>query len=287
MLVHIKELFKNWKRGSFAYPAFNIQNLETTLAVVQAAEELNVPIIMSVSEGTISYAGLETIFEMAATVAVRSKVPIALHMDHGKNMEQLEAGIELGFSSIMIDHSHLPMEDNIRDTHAMAQLAHAEGAWVQGEIGRIRGNEDWISVEDSQALLTTPEEAKQFYEATNIDTFAGSFGTVHGAIKMTGKAKPHVDIQRIADIAAVVPVPLVLHGASGVPDSIVAETIKAGIGIVNIDTELRVAFAKGLRASIEEQAEEIDPRKLMKPVITSVKEAARLALVRCKTQNVI
>lgn len=142
-------------------------------------------------------------------------------------------------------------------------------------------------MEDSEALLTTVEEAKQFYEATHIDTFAGSFGTIHGPIKLTGKAKPHVDIQRIADISAVVPIPLVLHGASGLPDGIVAETIKSGIGIVNIDTELRAAFAQGLHRSLTEQPEEIDPRKLMKPVITSVTEAAKAALVRCKTQKII
>ena len=142
MLVHIKELFKENLTGEFAYPAFNTQNLETTIGIIQAGQELAVPVIIATTEGTVSYAGLETIFEIVATLAHKSKSPVALHLDHGKDMDRLKRAIKLGYSSVMIDHSHLPFDQNVRDTREIVQFAHDAGAWVQGEIGRLRGTED-------------------------------------------------------------------------------------------------------------------------------------------------
>ncbi len=285
MLVHIKELFNNKDvRGKFAYPAFNTMNLEITRGIIEAAEELNTPVIIETSEGAIKYAGLDTMFEMIASMAMRAKVPIALHMDHGKDMEQLQRGIELGYSSVMIDHSSMPLEQNIKDTKAMVEFAHKEGAWVQGEIGRIRGNEDWVSVSESESLLTEPEEAKQFLEATGVDSLACSFGTIHGIIKMSGKAEAHVDVERIGRVADLVKVPLVLHGASGVPDDVITQAIKAGISIINIDTELRIGFTQNLRKALAEHPDEVDPRKYLSPAIEGVKEAAKKKLLAFKTQ---
>src|SRR5688572_6722788 len=172
MLVHIKELFKGDVLGKFAYPAFNTMDLEITQGIIAAAEELNTPVILEVSEGAIKYAGLSTLYEIMATMAVKAKVPVALHMDHGKDAEQLKQGIELGFSSVMIDHSHLPYEQNVKDTKELVEFAHQEGAWVQGEVGRIRGSEDWVSVTDREALLTDPAEAKKFADETGVDTLA-------------------------------------------------------------------------------------------------------------------
>jgi fructose-bisphosphate aldolase, class II len=288
MLVHIKELFKGDVIGKFAYPAFNTMNLETTLGIIAAAEELNTPIILETSEGAIKYAGLETLYEIIATLAVKAKVPIALHMDHGKDAEQLKRGIELGYSSVMIDHSGLSFEENVRDTKAMVEFAHAEGAWVQGEIGRMRGSEDWVSVSEAEALLTEPAEAKKFYDATGVDTLASSVGTIHGVIKMSGKVQAHVDVERIQQIHEQVPnVPLVLHGASGVPDDIIAEAIAAGIAIINIDTELRIGFTKELRVFLASHPDEIDPRKFLNPAMDGVKQAAIKKLKIFKTQNLI
>jgi fructose-bisphosphate aldolase, class II len=285
MLIHIKKLFEGDVVGKFAYPAFNTQNLETTLGIVAAAEELNVPVIIATSEGSVKYAGLETIFEIMATVALRSKAPIALHMDHGKDAELLEHAIELGYSSVMIDHSQLPESENVHDTKAMVALAHDEGAWVQGEIGRIRGSEDWVSVSDAESLLTNPEDALKFYQATGVDTLAASVGTIHGIIKIKGDAKPHVDINRIQAIYDKVKIPLVLHGASGVPDEVITQAIQAGVAIINIDTELRLAFSDALKQSIKDQPDEIDPRHLMKPVIEAVKQAAMKKLKAFGTKN--
>lgn len=285
MLVHIKDLFEKPVRGKFAYPAFNTINLETTRGIIAAAEELNTPIILETSEGAIKYAGLETIFELIASMAIKAKVPIALHMDHGKDTEQLQRGIELGYSSVMIDHSAEALDKNIRDTKAMVEFAHKEGAWVQGEVGRIRGSEDWVSVSDRESLLTDPAEAKQFWEATNVDTLACSVGTIHGIIKITGGAEAKVDVPRIAQIAELVPVPLVLHGASGVPDKVIQEAIAAGISIINIDTELRIGFTENLRASLAEHPDEVDPRKYLAPAIAGVTEAAKQKLLAFKTIN--
>lgn len=287
MLVHIKELFKGDVLGKFAYPAFNTMDLEITQGIIAAAEEANAPVILAASEGAIKYGGLTTLYEIMATLALKAKVPVALHMDHGKDEEQLRQGIELGFSSVMIDHSHLPLEQNTKDTQAMVEFAHAEGAWVQGEIGRIRGNEDWVSVSDQEALLTDPKEAKQFADATGVDTLACSFGTIHGIIKMTGKAEPHVDLDRIKAVHDIVKLPLVLHGASGVPADVIRQAIANGIAIINIDTELRLAYTTALRQSLTDQPQEIDPRKIMKPVVAAVKQAAHQKLTEFGTKNVV
>jgi len=278
VLIHIRALFEN-NDLSFACPAFNTQNLETTLGIIQAAEALDAPVIIATSEGTVSYAGLETIAGIVKSVAGRSKAKIVLHYDHGKDLRHLERAIELGYSSVMIDHSYLPFKENVRDTRQVVEFAHQKGAWVQAEIGRMRGTEDWVSVSEAETLLTDPEDALQFYRATGTDTLACSVGTVHGIIKMRGSAKPRVDIPRIRAIHELVKIPLVLHGASGVDPQTIALAIKAGVRIINIDTELHLAFAQALRATLETYPEEIDPRRIMKPVIQAVKETA-MAKVR-------
>lgn len=273
MLIHIQDLFKKYN-SSFAYPAFNTQNLEITLGIIQAAEVLDASVIIATSEGTVGYAGLETIAGIVKTMADRSKARIVLHYDHGKDISHLERAIELGYSSVMIDHSHLPFRDNMRDTRQVVEFAHQKGAWVQGEIGRMRGSEDWVSVSEAETLLTDPNDALKFYRTTGVDTLACSVGTVHGIIKMRGIVKPHVDVPRIRAIHELVKAPLVLHGASGVDSRTIALAIQAGIGIINIDTELRLAFAQALRATLETYPEEIDPRRFMKPVIQAVRETA-------------
>lgn len=287
MLVHIKELFRNHFAGEFAYPAFNTQDLETTIGIVQAGEELGVPVIAATSEGTISYAGLETIYEIVVTLAQKAKSPVALHLDHGKDMDRLKRAIALGYSSVMIDHSGLPFEQNVRDTKEIVEFAHKHGVWVQGEIGRLRGSEDWVSVSDAQTLLTDPKDALRFYQATGVDTLACSVGTVHGIIKIRGGVKPHVDLPRIKAIHDLVPIPLVLHGASGVDEQTISEAIRNGISIINIDTELRIAFADALRAFLKTKPDEIDPRRIMKPAIEAIKMTARSKLEEFKTRSLI
>ena len=285
MLVHIKELFQGEVVGKFAYPAFNTMNLEITKGIIAAAEQSGTPVILQTSEGAIKYAGLKTLYGIMASLAQRSSVPIALHMDHGKDMEQLKHGIELGYSSVMIDHSSSSFEQNVSDTKNLVEFAHSKGAWVQGEIGKIRGSEDWVSVTESEALLTDPEEALEYYQQTGVDTLACSFGTIHGIIKITGQATPQVDIDRIRAVHKLVNLPLVLHGASGLPEEVVSQAIGAGIAIINIDTELRIAFTKGLKQSLIDQPQEVDPRNLLKPAIQAVTAAALNKFRQFKTTN--
>lgn len=287
MLVHIKQLFRTDIAGSFAYPAFNTQDLETTIGIIQAAEELGVPVIVATSEGTISYAGLETIYEIVVTLSQKAKIPVALHLDHGKDMERLKRAIDLGYSSVMIDHSSLPFEQNVHDTKEIVDFAHQHGVWVQGEIGRLRGSEDWVSVSDAETLLTDPNDALRFWQATGVDTLASSVGTVHGIIKMRGGVKPHVDLPRIKAIHSLVHAPLVLHGASGVDPQIISGAIQNGICIINIDTELRIAFSNALRMFLAANPEEIDPRRIMKPAIEAVKDIAEAKLKEFRTKNLL
>ncbi len=256
-----------------AYPAFNTQNLETTLGIIQASEESNAPVIIATSEGTIAYAGLEVMAALVRAAARSSKAMVVLHFDHGKDRRLLERAIELGYSSIMLDHSQLPFEQNVRDTQRMVQWAHERSAWVQGEIGRMRGTEDWVSVSEAQTLLTEPDEAFRFWQATGVDSLACAVGTVHGAIKMSA-VQPQVDLPRIRAIHQRVEVPLVLHGASGVGPQIIREAIVSGISIINIDTELRMAFTGALRKSLANNLREIDPRRLLQPAIAAIKETA-------------
>jgi fructose-bisphosphate aldolase class II len=253
---------------------------------VAAAEEARVPVIIDVSEGAIKFAGLSTIYEIMATLAEKASVPIALHMDHGKNVEQLKKGIELGFSSVMIDHSLDDLAENIEATKELVQFAHSHGAWVQGEVGRIRGSEDWLEVKEGESSLTSPEEAEKFAKETGVDTLACAFGTIHGIIKIRGGAIPHVDLPRIARVYEKVKKPLVLHGASGLDDNVIHTAIENGIAIINIDTELRIAYSDSLKKSLLSSPEEIDPRKIMKPVIEAVKLTAISKLRQFKTQNI-
>lgn len=287
MLVHIKQLFRTDIAGSFAYPAFNTQDLETTIGIIRAAEDLGVPVIVATSEGTISYAGLETIYEIVVTLAQKTKIPVALHLDHGKDMERLKHAIDLGYSSVMIDHSSLPFEQNVRDTKEIVDFGHQHGVWVQGEIGRLRGSEDWVSVSDAETLLTDPNDALRFWQSTGVDTLACSVGTVHGIIKIRGGVKPHVDLPRIKAIHDLVHVPLVLHGASGVDPQTISGAIQNGICIINIDTELRIAFADALRKFLGANPAEIDPRHIMKPSIEAVKETAEAKLKEFQTRNLL
>lgn len=284
MLSHIRDLFKNHD-APFAYPAFNTQNLETTLGIIQAAEAVDAPVIIATSEGTVSYAGLETIAGIVKSAAARSRARIVLHYDHGKDISHIERAIELGYSSVMIDHSYLPFQENVGHTQQVVEFAHKKGAWVQAEIGRMRGTEDWVSVSDAEALFTDPNDALKFYRATGVDTLACSVGTVHGVIKMRGGVKPQVDIPRIRAIHELVKIPLVLHGASGVDPETIALAITAGVGIINIDTELRLTFARALRATLETYPEEIDPRRILQPVIQAVKETAMSKIRQFRTRE--
>ncbi|MFA5128431.1 MAG: ketose-bisphosphate aldolase [Patescibacteria group bacterium] len=272
-LVHIKNLLKDASRGEYALGAFNTQNLETTLAIMRAAEENRASLVIQVSEATIDYAGLESITEIMKTAAKKEMKlgRAALHLDHGKKFESIVNCIKAGFSSIMMDASHLPFRENIAITRRAAQYAHKHGVFAQGELGRLAGVEDVVRVAGHEAFMTHPDEAAEFVKKTGIDTLAVSVGNVHGIMKIR-KGVPKLDLARLKEIGKKVKVPLVLHGASGIPKEEIKKAIKLGIRIINIDTEIRLAFTDSLRTTLSGDKSIFDPRKVLTPAMTAMEK---------------
>ena len=294
MLVTNKALLDAAKQGGYAVGAFNINNMEFIQAILSSAAELRSPVIIAVSEGAIKYAGFDTLVSLVRVEAEGKNIPISLHLDHGKDMGVIERCISGGFTSVMIDGSHLPFDENVAVTKEVVDKAGPAGVSVEGELGRLAGIEDNVSVSEQDALFTDPDEAKIFVERTGIDSLAIAVGTSHGAFKFKGE--PRLGFDRISAIASLVDVPLVLHGASGVnqehvelansfgaeiagargvPDEAITEAIKLGISKVNIDTDMRIAFTAYLRKSLGENKKNIDPRKYLGAAREAVGEVVR------------
>ena len=223
------------------------------------------------SQGALRYAGLNYITAMVRAAAEEADVPVVLHLDHGTSFEQTMLCLRYGFSSVMFDGSRYPLEENIARTAKVAEVAHAMGATVEGELGKIGGTEDDISVDEREAFFTDPAEAEQFVRETGIDALAVAIGTAHGPYK----GEPVLDFERLAAIKKVVPVPLVLHGASGVPAESIRKAIELGVCKINIDTELRQAFVRGVQRVIREHPDEIDPRKILGPAKEAMKAVVK------------
>jgi fructose-bisphosphate aldolase class II len=276
MLVHIKEIVTRAQHGGYAIGAFNTQNLETTLAIVQAAVAQKSPVIIQVSESAIKYAGLKAITHIVETIAKNQAngVPVALHLDHGKSFLSVSECVKAGFSSIHIDGSELPFDENVNLTKESVAYAHKRGVWAQGELGTILGAEGLVKIEKRELEIkdcfTDPRQAAEFVKATKVDTFAMSIGNMHGMFK----GLERLDLMRLKEIRAKIKLPLVLHGASGVEHAEIRQAIKLGIRIINIDTELRLAFAAALRQKLKSDKKEIDPRKLLAPATAAIQKIA-------------
>lgn len=283
MLVTGKYILDKANRGHYGVPAFNINNLEILQAVMAGVVKMKSPVILQTSEGAIDYAGMEYLIEMAR-VAARARVPVALHLDHGKNLELIKRGINAGYTSVMIDASDKPFAENARLTQLVIEWARAKKVSVEAELGALAGIEDFVSISEKDAHLTDPEKAKEFVKRTGCDYLGIAIGTSHGAYKFKGAA--HLDIKRLREIKKVVKIPLALHGASTVPAYIIKlgtkfgaalgkakgnsekeirQAVKNGINKVNIDTDLRLAFTAGLRQALSENPAQFDPRKILKP----------------------
>lgn len=284
MLVHIGQIIHKKMLGKYAVPAFNTSNLENTKGLIAAAEALRAPIILQTSVGALEYAGLEELIALNKAAAREAKIPVALHQDHCKDVKLIHKLIDHGYSSVMIDVSGLPYKDNVRITREVVAYAHKRGVWVQAEIGRLLGNEDWQNVKSGEDLMTDPDEAAKFVAATGIDTLAVAVGTMHGipvnpaVKKILHTLKEHVDLPRLKAIKQKVKIPLVLHGASGVPDSQLKKAIKENVAIFNIDTDLRVAFNEALRKNIKDNPQIYDPRKLLAPATLALQKMAESKL---------
>jgi fructose-bisphosphate aldolase class II len=272
----MNEFLPKAKANKFAVGQFNMNNLEFAQAIVEAAIREKSPFIYGVSEGALKYMGIEFTVAIAEAAAKKSGLPIALHLDHGSSFEVAMKCIRAGFSSVMFDGSHYPLEENIRLTKEIVKAAHAMGVSVEGELGTIGGTEDDISVDEADAALAKPEEAIRFYEETGVDALAIAVGTAHGMYK--GEPKIRFDI--IREVAAKVPVPIVLHGGSGVPDDAIREAIQCGVGKINVNTENQVACTNKIREVLGKDGKVYDPRKYLGPareaMIEVVAEKIRL-----------
>ncbi|HPI67310.1 MAG TPA: class II fructose-bisphosphate aldolase family protein [bacterium] len=278
MLVHIKKIIAPLKNNNSAIPAFNVINLETALGVAKAAEKLRQPVIMQISEGAANYAGLEIIVDVLKQIAgdKKNSAPIALHLDHGQDLTLIKKCLELGFSSVHIDGSHYPLAKNIALTKKIVALAKKYGAWVQGEVGALPGSEDKIkNLKNKKFFLTNPLDAQKFLLATRVNTLAVSIGNEHGIDKMRRANFPRLDWGRLAQIHQLLPhTPLVLHGASGIKTADLTKARHLGIKIVNIDTELRLAFTNTMRQILAQDAWVYDPRKILGPASLAVEKIA-------------
>ncbi|WP_126428926.1 class II fructose-1,6-bisphosphate aldolase [Brevibacillus marinus] len=270
-LVPMTAFIEDSKKHKYAVGQFNLNNLEFTQAITEAAMEEKSPVIFGVSEGAMRYMGLEYTIAMAKAAAERAGVPVALHLDHGSSFEVVMKCIRAGFSSVMFDGSHYPLEENIRLTKQVVEAAHAVGVSVEGELGTIGGVEDDLSVDEADAALAKPAEAIRFWEETKVDYLAIAVGTAHGMYK--GEPKIRFDI--IEEVAKNIPAPIVLHGGSGVPDEAIRKAISLGVGKINVNTENQVACTQTIRKILADKPNEIDPRKYLGPARDAIKQVVK------------
>ncbi len=290
-LVGTKEMFKVAYDGGFAVGAFNVNNMEIVQGIVDAGAEADAPLILQVSAGARKYARQEYLRKLVEAALETADLPIALHLDHGGDFEICKDCIDTGFTSIMIDGSKHPLEENIALTKKVVDYAHAHSIPVEGELGKLAGVEDAVNVSKKDATYTDPDEAVQFVEETGCDSLAIAIGTSHGAYKFKGK--PELDFERLAVIQEKLPgFPIVLHGAStvlkefvdicnkyggdlpgaqGVPEEMISKAAKMAVCKVNIDTDLRLAMTASIRKHFVEHPGDFDPRKYLGPGRDAIK----------------
>lgn len=257
MLVKSKELLLEAQRNKYAVGAFNVENMEMVLAVLRAAEETNSPVIMQTTPGTVKYAGADMYFANIRAAARRTRIPVACHLDHGNSLAIAVQALHAGYTSIMIDGSKLPFEENIALTKTVTEICHAVNIPVEAELGRVGGKEDGLDNSQSENPYTDPDEAAVFVERTGCDSLAVAVGTAHGVYK----GIPHINFDVLAKIHEAVNIPLVLHGTSGVPDDQVIRCVSMGMCKVNYATDLRIAYTYGVKKYIKENPGVFDPKK--------------------------
>jgi len=282
MIVPIKQIITKAQQGSYAVGAFNTSNLEITLAIIRAAVKQKSPVIIQTSESAISYSNLQTLFAIMTNLAntTGKSVPIAIHLDHGKNTQIVKDCINIGYNSVHMDASEKDYATNVRLSKQMTQLAHQKKIWIQAELGSILGKEGMVKLTTGEInmkdLMTDPIQAKDFVERTKVDTLAISVGTIHGSFKGVEK----VDQPRLKKIRELVKIPLVLHGGSGLSPQIFKQAIKNGISVINIDTNLRLAFKKALQSTISKESNIIDPRQILNPATEAMqREVERIMVI--------
>lgn len=301
-LVTSTEMFKKAYNGKYAIGAFNVNNMEIIQGIVDAAKEEQSPLILQVSAGARKYAKHVYLIKLVEAALEDSGLPICLHLDHGEDFEICKSCVDGGFTSVMIDGSKYPFEENIAITKKVVDYAHERGVVVEAELGRLAGVEDNVKVSGRDATYTDPDQAVEFVERTGVDSLAIAIGTSHGAYKFKGE--PTLDFERLEKISKLLPdFPLVLHGAStvlpefvakcndfggqikgaqGVPEEMLLRAGTMGVCKINIDTDLRLAMTASIREHFANHPSDFDPRQYLKPAREAIKN-----MVKHKIKNVL
>ncbi|WCK54374.1 class II fructose-1,6-bisphosphate aldolase [Aneurinibacillus sp. Ricciae_BoGa-3] len=273
-LVSMKDMLNKAVEGKYAVGQFNINNLEFTQAILQAAQEENAPVILGVSEGAGRYmGGFKLVVAMVKALMEEYKitVPVAIHLDHGSSFEKCVEAIHAGFTSVMIDGSHFPLDENIALTKRVVDVAHALGISVEAELGRIGGQEDDLIVNDADAMYAIPEECDRLVRETGVDCFAPALGSVHGPYK----GEPNLGFGRMEEVMKLTGVPLVLHGGTGIPTKDIQKAISLGTAKINVNTENQMTSAATIRRVLAEKPDLYDPRKYLGPARDTIKETVQ------------
>lgn len=274
-LVTSTEMLKDAQKNGYAVGAFNVENMEMAMAVVEAAEEMRAPVMLQTTPSTLRYAAPEMFFANVAALAKKATVPVCMHLDHGSSYELAAQALRAGYTSIMIDGSQLPLEENIAITKKVVEMCAPMGVPVEGELGHVGGKEDDTVSED--AGYTVPEEAVRFEKETGISSMAVGVGTAHGVYATV----PVLNTELVTTLKGLLTVPMVLHGASGLSDEAVQECVKRGICKVNFATELRMAYSDAVKNVFKEKPETFDPKVYGKAGRASVKQLVENRMKIC------
>jgi fructose-bisphosphate aldolase class II len=303
-LVTTKEMFQKAYEGGYAIGAFNVNNMEIVQGITEAAKEENSPLILQVSAGARKYAKHVYLMKLIEAAIEDTDLPIAVHLDHGDTFEICKSCIDGGFTSVMIDGSHLSFEENIELTRRVVDYAHERGVVVEGELGRLAGVEDDVNVSDEDAQYTDPSQVQEFVEKTGVDSLAIAIGTSHGAYKFKPGQTPRLRFDILEEIEKLLPgFPIVLHGASsvipefvqminenggampdaiGIPEDMLRKAAKSAVCKINIDSDLRLAMTGTIRQYFAQNPSHFDPRQYLGPARTAIK-----GLVQNKIRNVL
>ena len=300
-LVTSTEMFKKAYDGGYAIGAFNVNNMEIIQGITEAAKEENAPLILQVSSGARKYANHTYLMKLIEAAVIETELPICVHLDHGDTFELCKSCIDGGFTSVMIDGSHHPFEENIRLTKQVVEYAHDHGVVVEGELGRLEGIEDDVKVSAADASYTDPDQVQEFVARTGVDSLAIAIGTSHGAYKFKPGTKPQLRFDILEEVQNRLPgFPIVLHGASsvmpefvsminkyggdmpdavGVPEDMLRRAASMAVCKITIDSDLRLAMTGTIRKYLAENPSHFDPRQYLKPARAAIKEMVRHKLV--------
>ncbi|WP_435927983.1 tagatose-bisphosphate aldolase subunit KbaY [Dryocola sp. BD613] len=280
-IISTKYLLADAQLNHYAVPAFNIHNAETIQAILEVCQELQSPVILAGTPGTFKHIPFKEIYALCEAYSETFAMPVAIHLDHHETWQDIATKVLAGSRSAMIDGSHFPFEKNVKLVKQVVDFCHQRDCSVEAELGRLGGVEDDMEVSDESAFLTDPQQARDFVARTGIDSLAVAIGTAHGLYTKT----PKIDFERLAEIRNVVDIPLVLHGASDVPDEFVRRAISLGVCKVNVATELKIAFADAVKQWFSTNPQGNDPRYYLRVGMDAMKEVVRDKIKVCGSSN--